>query len=65
MKLAYRAFDNSGRQIADTIERRTNRSVDAAVRLIEPLILVVIAGAIGFVALGLLYPIFTMSQSLK
>ena len=52
-------------QIADTIERRTNRSVDTVVRLIEPLILVVIAGAIGFVALGLLYPIFTMSQSLK
>ena len=34
-------------------------------RLIEPLILVIIAGVIGFVAVGLLYPIFTMSQTLK
>ncbi len=51
-------------QIADSIERRTNRQVDAAVRLIEPLILVVIAVVIGFVAIGLMYPIFMMSQTL-
>ncbi len=49
-------------QIADTVERRTNRQVDQAVRLIEPLILVALATTIGFVAVGLLYPIFTMSQ---
>jgi general secretion pathway protein F/type IV pilus assembly protein PilC len=52
-------------EIAETIERRTNRQLDQVVRLIEPLILVVIAGAIGFVAMGLLYPIFTMSRMLK
>jgi len=52
-------------QIADTVERRTNREVDAVVRLIEPLILVAIASVIGFVAIGLMYPIFTMSQTLK
>ena len=52
-------------QIADTFDRRTNRQVDQAVRLIEPLVLVMIAGAIGFVALGLLYPIFTMAQTMK
>jgi len=52
-------------QIADTVERRANRQVDAVVRLIEPLILVVIATMIGFVAVGLLYPIFTMSQTLR
>jgi len=51
-------------QIADTVERRTNRQVDQAVRLLEPLILVVLALAIGFVAIGLLYPIFTMSETL-
>jgi general secretion pathway protein F len=51
-------------QVADTIETRTNRKVDAAVRLIEPLILVVLAVTIGFVAVGLLYPIFLMSQTL-
>ena len=52
-------------QIADSVERRTDRQVDAAVRLIEPLILVVIAAVIGFVAIGLMYPIFTMSETLR
>lgn len=52
-------------QIADTVERRTNRHLDQAVRLIEPLILVVLAVMIGFVAVGLLYPIFTMSQAMS
>lgn len=52
-------------QIADTVERRTNQKIDYAVRLIEPLILVALAGVIGFVALGLLVPIFSMSQTMK
>jgi general secretion pathway protein F/type IV pilus assembly protein PilC len=52
-------------QIADTVERRTNRQLDQAVRLVEPLVLVVMAIGIAFVGGGLLYPIFTMSQSLR
>jgi general secretion pathway protein F/type IV pilus assembly protein PilC len=52
-------------QIADTLERRTNRAVDQAVRLIEPVVLMIMAGAIGFVAVGLLYPVFTMARSLR
>jgi general secretion pathway protein F/type IV pilus assembly protein PilC len=51
-------------QIADTVERRTARQVDAVVRLIEPLILVLLAVIIGFIAMGLLYPIFTMSSTI-
>ena len=51
--------------VADTVERRTNRQVDAAVRLIEPLLLVLMAGVIGFIALGLLYPIFTMAKTMR
>ncbi|MCP5519272.1 MAG: type II secretion system F family protein [Verrucomicrobiales bacterium] len=50
--------------IADTVERRTNRQVDQAVRLLEPLILCLVAAAIGFLALGLLLPIFTMAGTL-
>lgn len=50
--------------IADTVERRTNRQVDQAVRLLEPVILCLVAGAIGFMALGLLLPIFTMASAL-
>lgn len=51
-------------QIADTVERKTNRQVDQAVRLIEPAILCVVAAGIGFLALGLLLPIFTMASAL-
>jgi general secretion pathway protein F len=51
-------------QIADTVERRTNQQVDQAVRLIEPLILCLVAAGIGFLALGLLLPIFTLASSL-
>lgn len=51
-------------QIADTVEKRMARQVDYAVRLVEPLILVVMAAIVGFVAFGLLYPLFTMSQAI-
>jgi general secretion pathway protein F len=51
-------------QIADTVERRTNRQVDSAVRLVEPAILCVVAAGIGFLALGLLLPIFTLAATL-
>jgi general secretion pathway protein F/type IV pilus assembly protein PilC len=51
-------------QIADTVERRTNRQVDQAVRLVEPAILCLVAAGIGFLALGLLLPVFTMASTL-
>ncbi|HOB99628.1 MAG TPA: type II secretion system F family protein [Verrucomicrobiota bacterium] len=51
-------------KIADTVERRTNRQVDQVVRLLEPLILCLVAMAIGVLALGLLLPIFTMASNL-
>jgi general secretion pathway protein F/type IV pilus assembly protein PilC len=57
-------LENALLQIAETTERRTNRQVDQAVRLVEPLILVLIASIVAFVAVGLLYPIFTMSRTL-
>jgi len=51
--------------IADTVERRTDRQVDQAVQLIEPVVLVLMAITIGTLALGLLYPILTMAKSIK
>jgi general secretion pathway protein F/type IV pilus assembly protein PilC len=51
-------------QIADTVERRTGRQVDLAVRLIEPLILVVLAVGIGFFGVALILPIFSLAGSL-
>ncbi|MCX5661964.1 MAG: type II secretion system F family protein [Planctomycetota bacterium] len=52
-------------EIANTVERRTNRKIDDVVKLIEPLVLIVIASAIMFMAVGLLYPIFTMSSTMR
>jgi len=51
-------------QISNTVERRTNQQVDQSVRLIEPVILCLVAAGIGFLALGLLLPIFTLAGSL-
>jgi general secretion pathway protein F/type IV pilus assembly protein PilC len=51
-------------QTADAVERRTNRQVDAAVRLIEPLMLIFMAGMVALIAVGLLYPILTMSKAI-
>ena len=50
-------------QIADTNETRTARTIDLAVRLIEPILLVVMAGMVLCIALALLLPILTMSTT--
>ncbi|NLF31692.1 MAG: type II secretion system F family protein [Planctomycetes bacterium] len=50
---------------ADTVDRRTARLVDQAVRLMEPVILILLAALVGFIAMGLLYPVFMMSQTLQ
>lgn len=50
--------------IAETIERRVNRLLDTAVRLIEPLMLLLIAGAVVTVAIALLLPMLRMSAEL-
>ncbi|OPX24606.1 MAG: hypothetical protein B1H04_01775 [Planctomycetales bacterium 4484_123] len=52
-------------QTADTVERRTNRQVDAAVRLVEPLLLMVMAALVGSIAVGIMYPILTLVRTLQ
>jgi len=49
--------------IADTIETRIDRLLDTAVRLIEPLMLLLIAGVVVLVAVSLLIPMMKMSGS--
>lgn len=49
--------------IADTIDQRVERLLTNAVKLIEPLILVVIAIAIATVAMALILPIVQMSST--
>jgi general secretion pathway protein F/type IV pilus assembly protein PilC len=48
--------------VADTIERNTSRKLDMVIRLIEPVMLLVMALAVFYIIVSLLLPIFQMSQ---
>jgi general secretion pathway protein F/type IV pilus assembly protein PilC len=48
--------------IADKMERQTNRQLELVVRLLEPAMLVVMAGIILFVVVALMLPMLTSSQ---
>ena len=48
---------------ADSLEKHTWRKLDLAVRLIEPVMLLLIAGVILLMAIALLQPMFNMSQT--
>jgi general secretion pathway protein F/type IV pilus assembly protein PilC len=47
--------------VADNLERRTNRELDIAVRMLEPLMLLLMAGVVLFVVMALLLPILQSS----
>ncbi|MBZ0172682.1 MAG: type II secretion system F family protein, partial [Phycisphaerales bacterium] len=49
--------------IAETLEGRVDRLLTGAVKLIEPLLLVMIAGAIGLVAIALILPMMQMTAN--
>jgi general secretion pathway protein F len=50
--------------IADTLERRTWRRLDLAVRLIEPVLLLMLATAVLILVIALLLPIMKMGSSI-
>lgn len=50
--------------VADTMERRTQRLLDLAVRLLEPIMLIIMAGLVLFVVAGLLLPVMKSSNTL-
>lgn len=50
--------------VADTMERRTHRLLELAVRLLEPLMLIAMAAMILFVVIGLLLPVMKSSGTL-
>lgn len=50
-------------QIAETNEARTARSIDLGVRVLEPVLLVIMAGAVFCIAIALLLPILTMGSA--
>ncbi|MCH2123406.1 MAG: type II secretion system F family protein [Pirellulaceae bacterium] len=49
-------------EVADGLEKRTSRSLDLAVRLLEPIMLLVLAGIVLFVVMALLMPVIKMSS---
>jgi len=51
-------------EIADGLEKQTTRRLDLAVRLLEPILLLFLAGAVLFVVVALLMPIIKMSNSI-
>ncbi len=48
--------------ISDNLEKRTGRQVEMAVRLLEPLLLLMLAGVVLFVVIALLIPIMQSSS---
>jgi len=52
-------------QIADTNEIRTARAIDLGVRVLEPLLLLVMAVVVGCIMVALLLPILTMGTGVK
>jgi general secretion pathway protein F/type IV pilus assembly protein PilC len=50
--------------IAEALEKRTSRQLDLFVRLLEPMMLLVMAAAILVVVAGLLLPVFKMSSAI-
>jgi len=51
-------------EIADALERRTWRRLDLAVRLIEPILLLMLAGAVLVVVVALLLPVLRMGTTM-
>ncbi len=49
--------------IADSLEKRTTRQLEMFVRLLEPIMLLVMAAVVLFVVAGLLLPIFKMGST--
>ena len=50
-------------QVADGLEKRTERKLDLVVKLIEPIMLLLLAGVILVVVIALLLPILKMSST--
>jgi general secretion pathway protein F/type IV pilus assembly protein PilC len=50
--------------VADGLDKRTARGLELMVKLLEPLMLLVMAVVVGTIAVGLLMPVFKMSSTL-
>jgi general secretion pathway protein F len=51
--------------IADSLEKRTARNLELMVKLLEPIMLLVMAVVVLLVVLGLLMPVFEMGKTIS
>jgi general secretion pathway protein F/type IV pilus assembly protein PilC len=51
--------------VADGLENRTSRKLDLLVRMLEPAMLLVMAGMVLTVVIALLLPVIKMSQTMR
>ena len=49
-------------EVADGLERRTTRRLDLAIRLLEPIMLLILAGIVLMIVIALLLPVLQMSR---
>lgn len=52
-------------QIADRYEDQLNRNIKRMTTVIEPVLMILIAAAVGFVAISMLLPLFQLTQGLQ
>jgi general secretion pathway protein F/type IV pilus assembly protein PilC len=52
-------------QIADSLEKRTSRNLDLMVKLLEPIMLLVMAGFTLLIVAGLLLPVFKLGSTVS
>jgi len=52
-------------QTAEALDKRTSRQLELMIRLLEPVMLLVMASVILVVVLGLLLPVFRMGKVVK
>ena len=50
---------------ADYFEEETDKSLQTLVTLLEPLLILMMAGMVGFIAISILMPIFEMSRTIR
>ena len=50
--------------LADDLEKRTSRQLDLIVRLLEPIMLIILAGVVLIVVIALLVPVIKMSSTM-
>jgi len=58
-------FGSTMQMIADVYERELDQQIQFVTTLIPPLVMVVIAGIVGFVVFGIMSAIFGLTQNLR